>query len=204
MHHLGVFDYIFVLMIVACFLIRAPWEFRNKKAKAVESRDNAKERFNLLLVFTGSLTMPVLYLCTSWFDFANYAASPLQGVLGSVAAILGVFLFWKSHHDLGRLFSPKLEMKEAHTLVSQGIYARIRHPMYTAVFINGLAQMLLLANFVVGPAFLIAFSILYFSRIEHEEKMMLDHFGPAYAEYQQRTNRLLPAFGRRQHVSGGS
>jgi len=35
MHQLGVFDYIFVLMIVVCFLIRGPWEYRNKQVKAV-------------------------------------------------------------------------------------------------------------------------------------------------------------------------
>lgn len=204
MHQLGVFDGLFVVMIVACFLIRAPWEFRNKKAKSVESRDSARERFNLLLVFTGSLTMPVLYLVTPWFDFANYQQSLLQGVLGVVVAVVGVYIFWRSHHDLGRLFSPKLEMKESHTLVSSGVYSRVRHPMYTAVFLNALAQALLLANFVVGPAFLVAFSILYFSRIELEEKMMLDHFGNQYEEYRQRTNRLFPSLGGRQHVSRGS
>ena len=76
--------------------------------------------------------------------------------------------------------------------------------MYTAIFLNALAQTLLLANFVVGPAFLIAFSILYLSRIEQEEKMMLDHFGAQYEEYQRRTNRLVPSWGGRQHVSRGS
>ncbi|MTV39595.1 protein-S-isoprenylcysteine O-methyltransferase [Duganella radicis] len=192
MHHLGVFDWIFVAMMVLCFLIRGPWEFRNKQSRAVESRDSGKERFNLLLVFTGSITMPVLYLATPWFDFANYQQSLPQGVLGVAVAAVGVYIFWRSHHDLGRLFSPKLEMKEAHTLVSSGVYSKVRHPMYTAVFLNALAQTLLLANFVVGPAFLIAFSILYFSRIEKEEKMMLDHFGQEYADYQKRTKRLFP------------
>jgi len=204
MSHLGVFDWIFVAMMVVCFLIRGPWELRNKKSKAVESRDSGLERFNLLLVFTGSITMPVLYLATPWFDFANYRQSLLQGVLGVAVAVAGVYVFWRAHHDLGRLFSPKLEMKEEHTLVSSGVYSKVRHPMYTAVFLNALAQTLLLANFVVGPAFLIAFSILYFSRIEREEKMMLDHFGSQYEEYQRRTNRLVPSWGSGQQVSRGS
>ena len=115
MSHLGVFDWIFVAMMVVCFLIRGPWELRNKKSKAVESRDSGLERFNLLLVFTGSITMPVLYLATPWFDFANYRQSLPQGVLGVVVALAGVYVFWRAHRDLGRLFSPKLEMKEAHT-----------------------------------------------------------------------------------------
>ena len=68
--------------------------------------------------------------------------------------------------------------------------------MYTAAFIIGAAQSCLIGNFVVGPAFLIAFSILYFSRINHEEAMLLEHFGSAYADYKQKTNRLLPALRR--------
>jgi protein-S-isoprenylcysteine O-methyltransferase Ste14 len=198
------FDTIFIVMIVLCLLIRGPWEYRNRQLRQVESRDSAKERFNLLLVFTGSVTMPVLYLCTPWFDYANYQASVWQGVLGSVAAVLGVYLFWRSHHDLGRQFSPKLEMKEEHALVCNGVYKRVRHPMYSAVFLTSTAQLLLLANFVVGPAFLLTFSILYFARIEQEERMMLDHFGEEYAAYKARTNRLIPALGQRQQVSRGS
>lgn len=204
MHHLGVFDYIFIGMITLCLLIRVPWEYRNKKLKPAESRDSGRERFNLLLVFTGSVTMPVLYLLTPWFDYANYRASGWQGMLGSVAATLGVYLFWRSHHDLGRQFSPKLEMQAGHALVCHGVYKKVRHPMYSAVFLTSSAQLLLLANFVVGPAFLLAFSILYFARIEQEEQMMLDHFGAEYAAYKARTNRLVPAWGRGQHVSPGS
>lgn len=194
MHQLGMFDMVFVAMVVLCFVVRAPWEYRNKKLRATESRDNGKEKFNLLLVFTGSATMPLLYLATPWFDSTNYPISLAQGLAGSAVAALGVFLFWRSHADLGRQFSPTLEVKEAHALVSHGIYSRIRHPMYSAAFLLAIAQLLLLGNFVVGPAFLLTFSILYFSRINQEEQMMLDHFGAQYAAYSKRTNRLLPMF----------
>jgi protein-S-isoprenylcysteine O-methyltransferase Ste14 len=171
-------------------------ELRNKKIRAVESREGAFGKFCLLLVFTGSTTLPLLYLFTPWFDFADYAVGWGAGSQGSVLAVLGVFLFWKSHRDLGRQFSPTLEVKEAHHLVSHGIYSKIRHPMYMALFLVAGAQLLLIGNVVVGPAFLLAFSLLYLSRIDHEEAMMLDHFGPAYADYKARINRLLPSFKR--------
>lgn len=48
----------------------------------------------------------------------------------------------------------------------------------------------------VGPAFLIAFTILYVARIEHEEWKMLEHFGQAYADCRLRTHRVLPALRR--------
>lgn len=196
MHHLGMYDYVFIVMLICSFIIRAPWEFKNKKIRAVESREGATGKFYLLLVFTGSTTLPLLYLFTPWFDFANYPVSTLQGSAGAVLGVIGMLLFWKSHRDLGRQFSPVLEMKESHALVSSGIYSKIRHPMYTAVFANATAQLLLIGNWVVGPFFLCAFTMLYLSRINYEEKMMLDHFGSAYADYQTRTNRLFPTLRR--------
>ena len=196
MHQLSVFDEIFMAMWVCCFFIRVPLELRNKKIKAVESRESGRGKFFLMLVFTGSTTLPVLYLFTPWLGAANYVVSPIAGAIGTALAVIGAFLFWKSHRDLGRQFSPTLEMKEAHRLVVEGIYSRIRHPMYTSAFTISAAQWLLVGNFVAGPAFLIAFAILYFSRIDHEEKMMLDHFGSAYAEYKTRTRRLFPALRR--------
>lgn len=196
MHHPGVFDGVFIAMFVLCFIIRAPWEVRNRKIGTVESRKGPMERFCLLLVFTGSTTMPVLYFLAPWFRFADFDVAPSQGATGTALAIVGVFLFWKSHRDLGRQFSPTLEVKEAHHLVCDGIYSRIRHPMYTALFAIAAAQLLLIGNVVVAPAFLLAFSLLYAARIDHEEAMMLAHFGGAYADYQARTHRLLPSFRR--------
>lgn len=196
MHHKGLFDYVYIVMLVLCFLIRAPLEFKNKRIRAVESREGTLGRLLLLLVFTGSTTMPVLYLFTPWFDFADYPLHAGLSYLGIVLAVLGLFLFWKSHRDLGRQFSPMLELKDSHVLVSEGIYRKIRHPMYTAVFAIASAQLLLIGNFVVGPGFVLAFSLLYCSRIGQEEKMMLDHFGSAYAQYQARTNRLFPSLRR--------
>lgn len=196
MHYLGRFDYVFIAMWALCFIIRAPWEYKNKKLKPVESREESKNKFLLLLVFTGANTLPLLYFLTPWFDFARYEVTSGFGIVGSALAVSGVFVFWKSHRDLGRQFSSTLELKESHTLISDGIYSKIRHPMYTALFAIATAQLFLIGNFVVAPAFLLTFSILYFARINHEEKMMLDHFGSAYADYKLRTNRLFPTFRR--------
>jgi protein-S-isoprenylcysteine O-methyltransferase Ste14 len=196
MHHPGMFDVVFIAMFVLCFIIRAPLEVRNRKIGTVDSRKGARERFCLLLVFTGSTTMPLLYLLTPWFRFADYEVALSQGAMGTMLAVVGLTLFWKSHRDLGRQFSPTLELKEAHHLVCDGIYSRIRHPMYTALFVIAAAQLLLIGNAVVAPAFLLAFSLLYFARIDHEEAMMLAHFGGAYAAYQARTHRLFPSLRR--------
>lgn len=192
MHDMTLFDWTWVAMMVACFAIRTPLELRNKKIRSAESRESALSRFLLLLVFTGSTTLPLLYFFTPWMDFAGYRVG-MAGWAGVVLAVVGTILFWLTHRGLGRQFSPMLEVKEAHALVTTGIYQRVRHPMYTAIFTIAMAQCCLIGNLVVGPAFLAAFALLYVTRIDNEEKMMLDHFGSAYADYRERTNRLLPS-----------
>jgi protein-S-isoprenylcysteine O-methyltransferase Ste14 len=196
MHHLNLFDAVYLAMVFACFLIRTPLEIRNRRIRTTEMREGALGKFLLMLVFTGSATMPLLYFVTHWFDFASYDVPPVAGAIGIALAVPGIYLFWRSHRDLGRQFSPLLEVKEGHALVCDGVYRRIRHPMYTALFMVSAAQAFLIGNAVVGPAFLLAFWLLYVTRVDNEEAMMLAHFGPAYADYTRRTHRLLPSLRR--------
>ncbi|HUV16191.1 MAG TPA: isoprenylcysteine carboxylmethyltransferase family protein [Pelolinea sp.] len=41
-------------------------------------------------------------------------------------------MLWKAHHDLGKHWSSTVQIKTDQTLVTQGIYKTIRHPIYTA------------------------------------------------------------------------
>ena len=193
MHHTGFFDILFIVIYILFAFIRVPRDLGNKHARHVESRKGAIEKFCLLLVFTGFTTMPALYLFTPWFDVADFTVDPRLGWLGALVGATGVVLLWMTHRDLGREFSQTLELKEDHRLVTTGLYSRIRHPMYTAIFLVAIAQLLLIGNVVVAPAFLIAFTILYLARIRLEEQMMLEHFGKAYNDYCRRTHRLFPA-----------
>jgi protein-S-isoprenylcysteine O-methyltransferase Ste14 len=68
----------------------------------------------------------------------------------------------------------------------------VRHPMYSAFFLWGVAQALLLPNWVAGFSGLVGFAILYFLRVGQEERLMLDTFGEAYRAYMSRTARLVP------------
>ena len=85
-----------------------------------------------------------------------------------------------------------LEIKEEHRLVATGIYRHIRHPMYLAFWLLAVSQALLLPNWIAGPAGLIGFGFLFFSRIGPEERMMEQAFGEDYQAYRQRSWRIIP------------
>ncbi|PIE06360.1 MAG: hypothetical protein CSA74_12935 [Rhodobacterales bacterium] len=103
-----------------------------------------------------------------------------------------MWLFWRSHVDLGGNWSYLLELREGHQLVTHGLYARIRHPMYAAFLLFGLTQALLINNWIAGPSGLISIAILFGPRMLHEEAMMRDRFGAEYDAYCARTPRLIP------------
>jgi protein-S-isoprenylcysteine O-methyltransferase Ste14 len=142
--------------------------------------------------FCGLFVVPLIYALTDEPRFANYPLRPLQVWLGVVTVALYLALFYRTHKDLGRFWSVTLEIREKHTLITQGVYRWLRHPMYAAFWLCGLAQALLLPNWIAGMAGLVGFGILFFFRIENEERMMIETFGDEYRQYMARTNRVIP------------
>jgi len=106
--------------------------------------------------------------------------------------VLALWLFYRSHADLGRNWSVTLEVRKGHELVQQGVYRSIRHPMYASIWIWCFAQGLLLANWLAGWYSLVAFAIMYFVRTPREERMMCDSFGQEYRDYMRKTGRVFP------------
>ena len=85
-----------------------------------------------------------------------------------------------------------LEIRETHRLVTRGVYRYVRHPMYSAFFLWAVAQALLLANWIAGPAGLAGFGTLFALRMPREERMMKEKFGDEYRAYEARTHRIVP------------
>jgi protein-S-isoprenylcysteine O-methyltransferase Ste14 len=52
------------------------------------------------------------------------------------------------------------------------VYGTIRHPMYASIWLFGLAQGLLLENWLAGWAAVATFAPMYFLRTPREEPMM--------------------------------
>ncbi|CAE7364770.1 unnamed protein product [Symbiodinium natans] len=123
-------------------------------------------------------------------DSGNLGLLPV--LFGGVVTVAALYLFWRSHADLGRNWSPTTELREDHTLTTSGVYSKVRHPMYTSLWIINAVQPLLVHNWIAGFAPVCSFAILNFIRIEYEEEMMMQKFGDEYLEYSCRTKRIVP------------
>ncbi len=181
------------LGVIAWYLIRLPFERKAKRAQVADARHRTLREMVLLSISTLGLgIVPAVFAATGFPKSLNYALSPVQMVAGVCVFVVALWLFWRTHRDLGRNWSVTLEIKDAHQLVTGGVYAYVRHPMYSAFFLWAVAQALLLPNLLAGPAGLIGFGILFAFRVGREEAMMRQTFGPAYEAYCARTRRIIP------------
>jgi protein-S-isoprenylcysteine O-methyltransferase Ste14 len=182
----------FVLLAVGWYVIRFPYARRSRRNPVARSARGPREMALLLVSLTGLGIVPLVYVATGWPRFADYAFRPLQAWLGLVAALAALIMFRLTHRALGRNWSVTLEVRESHKLVTDGVYRRVRHPMYTAFWLWAVAQALLLPNWFAGLAGLVGFGTLYFLRVGHEERLMIEAFGDSYRAYMERTGRLIP------------
>lgn len=184
----------FFAAFVVFYRIRGVFVGKTKTEKKVVSQMDGQEKLLLTAMFPGTLLLPVLYLFTPWLAFADYHLPEIVPCIGAVTIIAALWLFWRSHADLGKNWSVSLELYENHALVTNGVYQRIRHPMYAAIWLWAFAQGMLLQNWLAGWSVVPAFAVMYVLRVPREEQLMCEKFGDQYRDYMRRSGRILPRF----------
>jgi protein-S-isoprenylcysteine O-methyltransferase Ste14 len=193
------FKIVFLILWIATEVIRAPHRRRNRRdrseQKITDSRLDVLEVFFAFWGALGMMILPLVYVFTGIPTFADYDLPDWAGWLGTVIFAASIVILWRAHADLGTNWSPTLEIRQEHKLVTSGIYQYIRHPIYAAIWLSAIAQLLLLHNWIAGPSLFVTLIPIYLMRVPREEKMMLDNFGDEYRAYMNRTGGIIPRFG---------
>lgn len=112
----------------------------------------------------------------------------------AVALLMGgaIGLFNASSKAMGKNWALVARTRADHTLVQTGPFARMRHPIYVALFLYMLAMAVAFGhtrNLIVGfPLYALG----TWMRISHEERLLRTQFGAAYDEYAARVKRFVP------------
>lgn len=186
-----VIELVYLIEFVVISIVRTIHTRPYRREKVAIDRKTTIDLVLLALVGLSMLT-PLVYIFSPLFDFADYTLPRWTGWFGAVIFAAGIWLLWRSHADLGRSWTPTLGIREDHHLVTDGVFRYIRHPMYAAHLLWGIATPLMLHNWVAGFAFLLLSSLQYVTRIGAEEQMMAEQFGEEYQRYMERTGRILP------------
>ncbi|GEM_PF-2135119 len=112
-------------------------------------------------------------------------------VAGNVLALGGFLLIRRGRAELGDDYSIWLEADEDHTLVTDGLYGRIRHPMYLGSLLHHAALPLITCTW---PALLFwpPWVALVLLRLRTEEKILAERHGDRFHSWARRSRALLP------------
>jgi protein-S-isoprenylcysteine O-methyltransferase Ste14 len=183
---------VLLLGVMLAFLaIRVVFQ-RRGGAEDREAHRGRRDVWLTRLVTATQLLPAWLWIGTPFVAFADLNVPVGVRAVGFAIALSSLGFLWWVHASLGRNFSPWLELRAEHALVTAGPYARIRHPMYTAGFLLALSYGPLSGNLVMGVIPFLGLIPLVLVRVPEEEQMMLLRFGDVYRAYMGRTGRLLP------------
>ena len=87
------------------------------------------------VISIGYITFAALTLIAAPLDHAlrHLHVSPIQQIAGASLGLGGLLIGLASYRALGRNFRVFAAPRRSGTLVTRGVYAKVRHPMYTAV-----------------------------------------------------------------------
>jgi protein-S-isoprenylcysteine O-methyltransferase Ste14 len=113
-----------------------------------------------------------------------------NGTIGRILLVVSGVIVLMAFLNLGRNLSPHPKPGPGTTLVQHGIYAFMRHPMYTSLMLASLGWALVWQNFSTLVTTLILFLVLD-AKARVEEHWLHLRF-PAYADYARRVRRFIP------------
>lgn len=127
-----------------------------------------------------------------WGDVWQRGVATL--VLGLTLVALGVVIALAAGAGLGRTLTPSPIPKADGQLVTTGVYALVRHPIYSGLLVLGIGLVVIGASWLHLLAWVALLSVLM-TKSRFEERMLVDQY-PDYAAYAARVGRLVPGLGR--------
>jgi protein-S-isoprenylcysteine O-methyltransferase Ste14 len=112
----------------------------------------------------------------------RYAIAAILLLLGGLVATRAIRLFQRS----GTAVEP---WKPSTALVTDGIFAKTRNPMYAGVFFFLLGLAVGLASDWIALLLVPAALVMHFGVVLREERYLTEKFGDAYRRYQERVPR---------------
>ena len=115
----------------------------------------------------------------------NLFDDPFLTVVGQIVALAGVVLIFVAINTMGKAVQVDAAPKEGAGLVTRGVYARLRHPIYTgiAVVIAGFV----LRGITPSGAIVGAVALVYlWFKSRYEEKLLAARY-PEYEDYKKTT-----------------
>ena len=154
--------------------------------------DNQEKRMILLMGFVLIILIIVIPIGIIFFELPWYLSfnHDYGIILGIILLIFGIIMNYIAIMNLGYKNSDN-NNGNIHKLVTTGIYAYTRNPMYLGqgIIVFGLFIIFPLTIFII-PVFLFVFAL--YSRAKTEENELYNKFGRDFIKYKAEVSFILP------------
>jgi protein-S-isoprenylcysteine O-methyltransferase Ste14 len=173
-------------------ILFAVWGIAALRAKKTTQSEGGISR----AVHLGMIVLSLLLGLTEWLHFGPLGnrfvpKTPVIVILGLLVELSGIGLAIAARFHLGRNWSARITIKEGHSLIYDGPYALVRHPIYTGWLLALLGSALVYGEWggLLGCALMLA---AYWRKIGIEERFLMEQFGEEYNLYRQKVKALIP------------
>jgi len=190
---LPAYDFKVIMAFIAVYLVSSvyeAWIYQDPDDYVVED-DDKKSYLYLQLSF-----LAALFFATIDFVEKHYTRvvefEPYVIYLGFVLFVASCVLRWWGLKSIGRYYNPRVAVYRNHRLITDGAYAKVRHPIYLGTLLNSLAIPLVF-NSWGALLIIVLFNVPALAyRINIEESFLAQKFGKEYLDYMERSKKLIP------------
>jgi protein-S-isoprenylcysteine O-methyltransferase Ste14 len=141
--------------------------------------------FPVLFILLPLLVQPVWFLGSETTDLYVTGIGAVLALAGGLVRILTVGLVYIKRGGRDNRVS-------ADDLVTDGIYAHVRNPMYLGNLLIASGICLMYGSPWLYAGVFPLFVLIYFSIVAEEERFLATKFGAAFEDYRRTTSRFLP------------
>jgi len=159
------------------------WGFTADSWKGARGEYWVVAQMGLLLIFALMPRYAVVLGLPPWVAALRWAVA--AALLGGACILLG-----KGLVDLGASLTPLPYPREDGELVQTGVYALVRHCLYSGLVLGTAGLSVAWGSLSHGAVAAVLFAVLN-AKASQEETWLLERY-PAYADYRQRVKKLIP------------
>ena len=152
---------------------------------------SADKNTELILWITITISVTASVFISKNFSCPIFLQERLE-YMGLGLIVSGIIMRFIAIRQLGKFFTVDVTIRSNHTLMQSGVYRYIRHPSYSGSLLSFLGLGIVLNNWLSLGLVFISVLIAYIHRMNTEENLLTGQFGREYADYIQRTKRIIP------------
>ena len=139
--------------------------------------------FYFYIVFAAAFHLPTV-------GRQEFFHSGIVSWIGTLFCLTGLLLLFLSLVSFGKSFRVGIDPDHPDKLVTNGIFAFSRNPIYVAFGLVLLGQFLVFPNWIL-LVYMVAAIWLFHRQVSREEEYLRNHYGREYLEYCDRVRRYL-------------